>query len=288
MAIRKDKKIEIRKEYRIDARAEIYMSAEEVVEDCKNRQNRISAYNMKGESIHKSFHGVDSYDEALDLLKIGYQPTVEELKGELKVAPKEGARFKFTNSIEGFLPVVPLALKGVPNCMVNMRMSPIKSKVLDVYYDMTARCGTEPEEFIKAGKTLLGTIIELEKRGYRFNLFALQTYVGGYGDGQTADFLCVKVKSSDKPIDLKRISFPLTHPAFFRVIGFDWQGKSPITRNVGSGRGHALGYDYDNETLQEIAKGMFGSNSFYVSCASFIDDGYDKEKLKEVFLNEKK
>lgn len=285
MAVRKERDIDFGYK-KLNVRAEIYNSAEEVVKSCKNRPARHRQYVMDSKEIRKSWHGVGSYQEALDMLKVGYQPTVEELRGELKVAPKEGPRFKFENKIEGFLPVVPLALKGIPNCMVNMTMKPIKSKVLDVYYDMTANCDKEPEEFIKAGKAMLGTIIELEKRGYRFNLYAVQSYAN-YSRDYTADILCVKVKSSDKPLDLKRISFPLTHPAFFRVIGFDWQGKSPITRYIGTGRGRAMGYEYEKDECEKIAKELFGSNAFYVSCSKFINSGYDTDKLKEVFTNDK-
>ena len=283
MAVRKDKLIKINGE-EIDARAEFYDNAYDVVEDCRHRKVRISDYDLSGHSFSKSWEGVGSYDEALTLLKDGYQPVVDRFREELKVQPKDGPRISFANNIQGFAPVVPLALKCVPNSMVDMRMKTIKAKVLDVYYDMTASCATDPEEFIKAGKILLASIIDLEKQGYKFNLFAVQSY---YEDDSTntLDLLCVKIKSSNKPLDLKRMSFPLTHPAFFRVIGFDWQGKSPITRDIGSCRGRAVGYEYGSDSLNEIAQKMFGTNACYVPCSKVIDSKYDREKLKESFTN---
>ena len=282
-AIRKDKVVELDSRKKFDTRVEIYNSAEDVVTDCRNRSIRWNEYDMGRKEIRRSWHGVGSYNEALDLLKDGYQPVVEQFKEELKVTPKEGQRISFNNNIQGFAPVVPLALKCVPNCMIDMRMKPIKAKVIDVYYDMTARCGISPEEFIKAGKAVLGTIIELEKQGYRFNLYAVQSY---YGDCKnTVDFLCIKVKSSDRPIDLKRMSFPLTHPAFFRVIGFDWQAKSPITRYIGSSRGSAVSYSYSKTTIKQLMEKVFGTTACYVSCAQFIEDGFNKNDLKEAFTN---
>lgn len=280
MSVRKEKMVEI--DYkRFDTHVEIYNSAEEVVKDCASRHTRISGYEVT--KISKDWCGVTSYAEALNLMKDGYQPVVETLSSAIKVTPREGKRISFNNNVQGFAPVVPLALKCVPNSMVDMRMKPIKSKVIDVYYDMTASCMTEPEQFIKAGKYLLGAIIELEKSGYRFNLYAVQTY---YCDSKkSVDMLCVKVKSSDKPLDLKRMSFPLTHPAFFRVIGFDWEGKSPITRDIGYTRGKALGYNHSKETLNKLVATLFGTTACYVSCAKFIKDGYNQEELKEVFTN---
>ena len=283
MAIRKDKLIKI-KSTEIDARAEFYENAYDVVEDCRNRSVHISDYDITSEKMKKNWHGVDSYDEALDLLRNGYQPVVDKFREELKVQPKDGPRISFSNNIQGFAPVVPLALKCVPNSMVDMRMKTIKTKVLDVYYDMTSAAYTSPDEFIKAGKALLASIIELEKQGYRFNLFAVQSYYKG-GRNASLDVLCVKIKSSNKPLDLKRMSFPLTHPAFFRVIGFDWQGKSPITRDIGSGRGYALGYDYNAKELNDIAKKMFGANACYIPCSNIISDDYDTKVIKEGFVN---
>lgn len=278
------------KDYKLNIRAEVYQSTEELVHDCQTRPVKIQRFLLDHDGIHKDWHGVGSYSEALELLKNGYQPTVKDLEGGFKVSDRQGyvPRFQFSNCIQGFAPVVPLALIGVPNNMMNMRMTTIKQKVIDVYYDMTANAGTDPEEFIEAGKSLLETVIELEKKGYRFNLYAVQTYTG-HCDGQpTADMLCVKVKSSDKPLDLKRMSFPLTHPAFFRVIGFDWEGKSPICRDIGYGRGRAFGYDYDDKQIRTAVHELLGDNACYISCAKFIRSKYDTKVLKEAFLNDKK
>lgn len=87
-----------------------------------------------------------------------------------------------------------------------------------------------------------------------------------------------------QPVDLKRISFPLTHTGFFRVIGFDWYSKTP----KGKYRyfyGHAIGCeDSVKSKLPAMFKEMFGSNAVFVSGAELLQKG-DKgeEYLKEVF-----
>lgn len=286
MALRREKKLELNGDM-LDVRTEIYTSALQVVEDCRHREVRFNDYDMAKASIKKNWQGVDSYDEALELLSSGYQPVTEELKEELSVAPTTGPRIAFKNERQGFAPVVPLAIKGVPENMINMHMKPIKAKVIDVYYDMTANAGRTPQEFIKAGKLLLGTIITLEKQGYKFNLYALQDYYGTSDGKKAVDFLCVKIKSSDRPIDLKRMSFPLTHPAFFRVIGFDWQGKSPITRYLGWGRGSALSSHYDDRDITKMIRTLYGDNAFYIACTTLITERYNKDKVKEALTNDK-
>jgi len=280
--IKTDVKIQFKNGRKFKVNIESYASAQDVVQDFQNREVRHSNYDMKNESYSKSWDGVNSYNEALELMRLGYQPTVDKLQETLKANKLgTGKRISFENNVHGFAPIVPLALKGVPNSMVNMTMKPIKCKVINVYYDMGINADASSEDIIKAGQKLLGTIIELEKQGYRFNLYAIQAFSGE----KDADILCVKVKSSDKPIDLKRISFPLTHPAFFRVIGFDWQGRSPITKYRGDGRGRALTSEIDDSLAKEFAEQAFGDNSVYLSCRSI--KRRNEKYIKEVLTNDK-
>jgi hypothetical protein len=142
---------------------------------------------------------------------------------------------------------------------------------------MTASSFTSKEQIIEAGQKLLAAIMELEMQGYKFNLYAIQTYWEDSSKG--ADMLCTKIKSSNTPLDLKRISFPLTHTAYFRVIGFDWYSKTPkgVYRSC---YGKALGYDFNEDQMQAGFKEIFGNNCVVFSCAKIIDQ--DKEHFKTV------
>ena len=264
---------------KFDIHMEQFETAMEVAQTCKTRKITDPSFHNKEKESFSDWEGVGSYDEALELLKGGYQPTVDKMAGVFKATKNgEGKRFAFQNSVQGFAPIVPLFLNRVPNCMLDMQMKPIKAKVIDVYYDMTASCGTDSDDIIKAGQTLLGSIIELEKQGYRFNLYAVQSY----SDGKTCDMLVVKVKSSGQPLDLKRISFPLTHTAFFRVIGFDWYSKVPGGKYRPS-YGHAIAYDNTDEQLQEIAHQIFSKTAVYFSATKIIKES--KDHVKEVLTN---
>ena len=282
MAITKEKTIEVSKGKKLEVHAEFYTDANSVVEDCKYRPVRHSDYKVD-KTFDKGWSGVSTYDEALELLRNGYQSAVEGFKNELKVAETYGPRFAFSNDVHGFAPIVPLAIKGIPTCMVNMTLRPLKAKVLDVYYDIGVIASYKPDQIIKAGQSVLGTIIELERMGYKFNLYAVQSYFGK--SERALDMLCVKVKSSNTPLDLKRMAFPLVHPAFFRVIGFDWQGKSPITRYIGYGRGTDFIKNVTDSECKKTITEMFGTNACYITAVRVIDSEYDKEKLKEVFTS---
>jgi hypothetical protein len=261
-----------------DIHAEIYTSAMDVASDCQSRPVRISDYAVEQHYSDKEWYGVSTYQEAIDLLEGGYQAAVTDLQKAIAADPHTEPRISFQNNIQGFIPVVPLMLLNVPNNMIDVTMRPLKSKVIDLYYDMTACSGHSAKEFIDAGTMVLSTIVSLEKQGYRLNLYAVQSYTRD----NKVDFLCIKLKSSDRPTDIKRISFPLTHPAFFRVIGFDWQGKSPITRFVGWGRGHDLLKDYTNEDVQCMANAMFGNNSVYISGVNIMEHGHTQKDIQEI------
>lgn len=258
---------------------ERFTSAAEVVDVSGERTLTDSGfYEVKFKSDW-DWRGCRSWDDALDMMKHGYQPAVERLKGLLKInARGNGKRITFQNNIVGYAPVVPLALKGVPNNMIDTRMKPIKCKVLDVYYDMTASAGIESDTIIENGQKLLGAILELEATGYAFNLYAVQTYA----DESSCDMMVVKVKSSNQPIDLKRISFPLTHTAFFRAIGFDWYSKVPGGK-YRNAYGRGLAYVKDTEELNDMFKDIFGVNSIYLACGKIINE--DTTHIKEVLGN---
>lgn len=263
---------------------ERYNSAAEVVNDAKTRKITNSRFdnmtvNLGGQSSH--WRGVKNYEEALQLLSEGYQPVVEKLKAEIKANVQGNAkRVSFTNDIVGYAPVVPLAIMGVPNAMMNSYMKTIKAKVVDVYYDGTFRSGVKSDDILKTGAKVLSVIISLEQQGYRFNLYQAQ----GYADGEDCDMLVVKIKDAAQPLDLKRVSFPMTHTAFFRVIGFDWYSKTPRGK-YRSAYGHALVNEGRvNKKIDEIAKTMFGENAVYISGEQLRQEGSRAEEyLKERF-----
>lgn len=269
-------------EINVDFIVESYNSSADVVKDCKIRSITDSKFhnmqsNLGGNS--PEWCGVNSYEQALQFLGEGYQPTVEKLKVGIKSNLQgNGKRISFHNDIVGYSPIVPLAILGVPNSMINSHMKPIKAKVIDVYYNMTAGSVTDSEDIIQAGIKLLSAVIELEQQGYRFNIYAVQNYYD-YGE---CYMLKVKVKDAMQPIDLKRISFPLTHTGFFRVIGFDWYSKCPEAKYL-CGYGHSIDYDFDRERMSKVAKEIFGNNAVWFGCAKIIRKG--EEYIKEVLEN---
>ena len=141
---------------------EYYNSANDVVDDLMLRKLKPGGWHEP--STDSSWTGCKNFDEALEFLRTGYYPVVEKLEREVKIANQqtcEGKRITFKNNILGYNPIVPLAMMGVPNSMIDMTMKPIKTKVVDIYYDMTANCGVESDDIINAGLSVLSVICDL-------------------------------------------------------------------------------------------------------------------------------
>ena len=260
---------------------EFYNSALEVAEDLETRQMTSSSFDRNPYS-DTSFVGA-TREQTYKMLREGYQPVVDALHGHIK-ANTTGKRFKSFNDVVGFQPIVPNAIMGLPKSMINTRIAPIKTKVIDVYYEMTCAAYTDSDDLIKAGQKMLGVIMELEAQGYRFNLYCTQGY---YNQSQGCDMLCLKVKSANQPMDLKRMSFPIAHTAFFRGMGFEWYSKFPKGTYRG-GYGHAISYDKSQEQIQDEYRKLWGKSVIYFAAKTIIEkkDKAD-EYIKEVLTNGK-
>lgn len=236
------------------------------------------------ESDHH-FFGVRNFQEAEDLMLNGYQPVVEKMKENEKKfnISGQGKRYRPTTEVYGFAPVVPLALMGVPECMMNQKMTKIKAKVLNVYYDIGVTASYGAEKIAKAGNKLLGAIMELEMQGYRFNLYVAKSQCDGRGDSDGVDMTTFKIKDSNTPLDLKRMSFPLAHAAFFRVFCHDWYMRFPKA-HYRWGLGRSITYDYNEKELADAFEELFGEKCVVFGASKLLDDS--AEHIKKVLKGE--
>lgn len=266
--------------------AEIYDNPYELLQTDNKREclpdprfKRLGPDGVCDYSDRLEFYGVKNWDEATDLLMHGYNPMAKELKDVRPNIVGEGKRIAFKNSVEGFAPVVPLALMGVPNSMIAVRMKPIKAKVLNIYFDSGMTSRVTPAQCIRAGKQLLRVLLSLEQSGYKFNLYSTFSFSQAYSNKGHA--LYVKIKSSGQPLDLKKMSFMLAHPAALRVFAFDWYSRLPggvYIHNYGSplsSRGFSA--DAISTGLSDLA----GQPGIALSVQTIINMGDDAERIAE-------
>lgn len=167
------------------------------------------------------WYGTSTFDEAIDLLKNGIPDTSEKLtkllKAEKKMHPEQA--MKRVNSIQGFQPIVPLYLMGVPNNMISMQMKPVKQKVVNLYSNISYLCNVTSQEITDECVKKFRLISKLESQNYRVNLFLV---FGSRNDfnGKMNFMVSIKLKGANERLNISKLAYPLTHPSMERRLLF--------------------------------------------------------------------
>lgn len=252
------------------------------------RTNRSRPF-LRGEDSIRSIHGgaswagCSSYDEAEQLLVGGWADHLNMVNKSLgkDFCKEEPKRITFENNVEGYVPIVPLALLGLPNSMVDVRRKRMKYRIIDIYYDLGVHADVNPERMLKTGKKVLGIIVALEKQGYRVRLSSMDCFTDH--EATDGDCLVLRIKNENQPIDLKRVMFPMFHPAMLRAIGFAWYERVPFGKEK-SGYGQTFNHHFKEEERRDIITELFGPQAVYLA-------GHEIEKIEgkelEKYIKEK-
>lgn len=271
---------------------EYFDSIQELVNTNKNRKSHFgqNSISKKVSENSKDFFGIDSIDKAYDLLKNGWQDATDKSIAEINkcICNGIGLKTEFKNDIVGFAPNVPLALLNVPNCMISAKRREVKTKVVNIIYDFCAPANIDSSELLEAGKNIVKLIIDLEKKGYRVSLDIARCNWNRYNK-ELYGLVC-KIKDANQPINLKKLMYPIAHPSWFRVVTFDWQEKTPLTKDSEKSYKSSRGWSYyvakteyglkDSDLMK-----MFDKNSHVIT---FDDARYGYEKLVENIIQKNK
>lgn len=232
----------------------------------------------------KEWVEVKSYDEAKDLLMKGWDAKVEEFKQKFDTASKncdEKKVLRQFNDVVGFMPIVPSVLIGLPNCMINQRMEAKKTKIIKFLLDTTVSCSVTTEKIMEFYSKVLARIAVLERKGYRCRIEMFQCYSNEPNDRTNAMF-SVMIKNECQPFDIKRMAFPLAHPAMFRVFGFAWENSLPIDYKSYhcDGMGTPM-YHWGKKKREKIIENVTNGNEkvVYISYKSNLDEIFGKEVM---------
>ena len=178
-----------------------------------------------------------TYEEAHDAMINGKM--YDNIPTDLNKYKTKGCKEKNNSYLDvvGFAPVVPLALQNVPLCMVNKKKT-INNKIVTIIYNCSTPCSVSSSTIMETTAELMKNIIQLEKDGYRVNLYVCEYCNNGNGFG-----FVLKLKTDREILNIKKLCFPLVSSSFLRRIAFrvcerlykDW---------IGSGYGHAT-FDED-------------------------------------------
>lgn len=191
--------------------------------------------NQCGENLTKNSV---QYSNAVEVMLTGDPESARLVNREMrKVRVKSngnGTRTQTYNSTLGFIPNMGRVMTGHPENMINLRRQKVNStKVLNIVYNIAIDYNQAKEEIAKQGARVMSEIINLEKNGYRVNLFAALT--ANYRDSANNAVLLVRIKDSGKPINITRLAFPLINDKFLRKVLFAWIETNGGTHSAGYG-----------------------------------------------------
>ena len=205
------------------------------------------------------FRGCDTYDEALNMLMYGTNEGVSRMKSRVGVLQKQGIRKKQRRyeDVVGYMPIVPNALLGIPNSMLNSERRPVNSKVITICYEPSVSSFGTQEEVFEFGCQFVNAVMNLEEQGYRVRIDYLKSNIT---DGRIY-FMRIPVKNENQPVNLKRLMFPLTHISMQRYLSWEWLEKLPNSRQM-SGYGHSLYAADDRE--KNVIRQMLDDNEYLI------------------------
>lgn len=218
----------------------------------------------------KSWYGGDvkTYKDAQTLLEHGCSRISKKLVLQTNRGTMEkGEVTSYRPSIVGVAPIVPLAIKGVPNSMLAPTRAPIKEKVIHILYDISHNCGVKAKDIEAQGVRTIQAVRALETAGYRVELRAIQYFEQDPRD----EVFTVLLKRASQPLDIKRISFPIIHSAMLRLFGFIWYERVP-DGDIDFGYGFPLANKNYYDACETLKKqGLLDDNTVYINGTTNIE-----------------
>ena len=247
---------------------ESFSTTHEFMRAVTSRPQNDKTPDNRGREGKNDFCGGLSWDESIDALWNGLPETCKTLQSDLRQFRENGTvnlgnRSVPRNYYYGSKPNVPAALAGKPKSMRQRQRLPQKVKTVRIIYDQCQNADTSAMTLKQSGTAVLCLVYALEKSGYRvkFDLlpFASQTR-------NECAISVVNLKGFRQPLDLLKLSFPITHPAMFRRFGFTWL---ETVENLGPFY-HCHGHHIDRETMLERLKDakVLDTNAYLIQ----IDD----------------
>jgi hypothetical protein len=216
-----------------------------------------------------SFTGSASYEHATKIMADGYKDTLKKIVTEpVNVThTQEVRRPRQMVGIVGYTPHVPNAIAGIPTSMITQEMQPMRQKVIKIKYSLGLMAKEDKEGFVKAGANLLSLIKSLELKGYRVALDLLK--ITFTPDRSEVSVFTINLKDWRQQPNPLKLTYPLTHPSFYRRHCFRHLETSPLITKYAWFEGHGAPIHAAYKTLagqRQFVKsnGLLGENEYYI------------------------
>lgn len=193
----------------------------------------------------RGFNKTESFQEALDLMKYGWEDMAKRLEKTINLESKEVSIKSSRRSyfdVAGFQASVPRYLQGIPTSMVNQKQVPVKQKVLTIVKHIGYLANVTQEEIVENSIKALMIVKKVEALGYRVNLDVISPAITIFGEEEAV--VRIRVKSASERMNIAKVAFPLVHPDMLRRMVFRWREVCPEIKSK-SWRGNYGSSIYD-------------------------------------------
>lgn len=213
------------------------------------------------------FTRTKDFEEANNYLLYGDRALAKKIEaaGVAKVRQNlSGHKYERKNfaNVVGYMPHVPNFVAGVPLAMIDTKRVSKPIKQISIVYNITADGGTDALDMIDAAAKLLSAIMQIEASGIRCNLYTSVVSECKDRSKQHAVML-IKVKSSDKKLDVLKCAYPIVSPSMLRRHYFRFM---EVTDNVHKTFCHGYGHVvYDKKQIRKHVENVGVKNAVIIS-----------------------
>lgn len=234
------------------------------------------------EKENGTFYKTRNYEEANNLLLHGDKELAKKIedagvaKTRLNLKTQQTRRQLFS-AVVGVAPNVPNALAGIPTSMISVKEIRCKTKVLNIFYNLSIGCGVGADEIIRKSSKFISACMLLEAQGVRLNI-----YVGDFAVVNNAyvSFL-TRIKSASQPFDVLKMAYPLAHPSMLRRHHFKaMEVTKGVNKSFVAGYGGAV---HDTDLISKLldTEGKFNC----ILSFTHINDEMTAEDVAKEIIN---
>lgn len=204
--------------------ANVFKKYNSVLEFYNEIKDKETQYGFEEKSKNNSSSkGTKSWEEACEFLLYGDFEKLDKINKAIKSVQKvkgtgESIKPKRVQDVAGFQPCVPTAILGLPRNMYRNQQTRVQNtKVLNVLIASSFSWYVSVDDVVKKAAEYVSEIYNLEKQGYRVNLYVA---IGAIKIQKIG--MLVKIKDSNQYMNLSKIVYPLVNPSFLRRHYFRW------------------------------------------------------------------
>lgn len=188
------------------------------------------------ERTRNKWAGSDSFAHAVNLARHGWPEGREKLFSELESigALPTVAKPSLDWDVCGFLPDIPRAVSGDPDCMFTHNAASVQARpIIRIAVNTVAACSITTESMINRGAAIVSYIDYIENNGYSTEV----NVVTKTAEPGSEYLLITTIKNAGEHLDLDRISFAIAHPSHLRRLFFRAMERHGHLRHYYSGYG---------------------------------------------------